>query len=38
MDQSDALALLHEKLQGDLSTDDTVELLQALDYMPLAIT
>src|SRR4051794_9695752 len=31
-------ALLHKKLQGDLCTDDTVELLQALDYMPLAIT
>jgi Tetratricopeptide repeat len=38
MDQSDALALLHKKLQGDLSTDDAVELLQALDFMPLAIT
>jgi tetratricopeptide (TPR) repeat protein len=38
MDQSDALALLHKKLQGDLSTDDAVELLQTLDYMPLAIT
>jgi tetratricopeptide (TPR) repeat protein len=38
MGQSDALALLHKKLPGDLSTDDAVELLQALDYMPLAIT
>jgi tetratricopeptide (TPR) repeat protein len=38
MDQSDALALLHKKLQGDLGTDDAVELLQTLDYMPLAIT
>jgi tetratricopeptide (TPR) repeat protein len=38
MDQSDALTLLHKKLQGDLYTDDAVELLQALDYMPLAIT
>ena len=38
MDQSDALALLHKKLPDDLSTDGAVELLQALDYMPLAIT
>ena len=38
MDQSDALALLHKKLPNDLSTDNAVELLQALDYMPLAIT
>ena len=38
MDQSDALALLHKKLQGDLDTDNAVDLLNALDYMPLAIS
>ncbi len=38
MDQDHALALLHKKLIGNLNTTDAVELVQALDYMPLAIT
>lgn len=38
MDQGHALALLQKKLGTDLERDDEVELLQTLDYMPLAIT
>jgi len=38
MDQGHALALLRKKLGTDLERDDEVELLQTLDYMPLAIT
>ncbi|KAH0556857.1 hypothetical protein GP486_005356, partial [Trichoglossum hirsutum] len=38
MDQSHALTLLQKKLKADFDTDDAVELLRDLDYMPLAIT
>jgi tetratricopeptide (TPR) repeat protein len=38
MDQEHALALLHKKLPESLNTTDSAELVQALDYMPLAIT
>ncbi|KAH8586899.1 P-loop containing nucleoside triphosphate hydrolase protein, partial [Bisporella sp. PMI_857] len=38
MDQDHALDLLHKKLLGNPSTTDAVELVQSLDYMPLAIT
>jgi hypothetical protein len=38
MEQNDALALLWKKLRSDTNKDDAVELLHALDYMPLAIT
>jgi tetratricopeptide (TPR) repeat protein len=38
MDQVHALALLHKKIPGTLDTTDAIELLQTLDYMPLAIT
>ncbi|OCK74142.1 TPR-like protein [Lepidopterella palustris CBS 459.81] len=38
MDQGHALALLTKKIGRDYSEHDAVELLQALDYMPLAIT
>lgn len=38
MDKDHALALLHKKIPGTLDTTDDIELLQTLDYMPLAIT
>ena len=38
MDQSHALALLRNKLKGSFTQDDAVALVEALDYMPLAIT
>ncbi|KAH7111790.1 hypothetical protein B0J11DRAFT_585727 [Dendryphion nanum] len=38
MDVGDGLALLHKKLGSVASEEGAVELLQALDYMPLAIT
>ncbi|KAH0533881.1 hypothetical protein FGG08_007500 [Glutinoglossum americanum] len=38
MDQSHALALLGNKLEGSFEQDDAVALVEALDYMPLAIT
>ncbi|PVH68041.1 hypothetical protein DL98DRAFT_634240 [Cadophora sp. DSE1049] len=38
MDRDHALDLLHKKLSGNLDTTDAVELVQSLDYMPLAIT
>ncbi|KAK2763919.1 hypothetical protein FQN54_009538 [Arachnomyces sp. PD_36] len=37
MDQSDSLTLFKKKLDGDYDTDDGSELIQILDYMPLAI-
>ena len=38
MDKDDALALLRKKLSFDVDEHNATELLQALDYMPLAIT
>ena len=38
MNQADALALLRNKLEGSFEQDDAVALVEALDYMPLAIT
>ncbi|RDW82157.1 hypothetical protein BP6252_03269 [Coleophoma cylindrospora] len=38
MDQDHALALLYKKLQGNSDTADAIQLVQTLDYMPLAIT
>ncbi|KAI9877032.1 MAG: hypothetical protein M1830_005006 [Pleopsidium flavum] len=38
MDEDGASALLHSKLQGDHGKDDMAELVQTLDYMPLAIS
>ncbi|OCK85886.1 hypothetical protein K432DRAFT_217425 [Lepidopterella palustris CBS 459.81] len=38
MDQARALALLRNKLGGGFEQDDAVALVEALDYMPLAIT
>jgi len=38
MDQAHALALLRNKLEGSFEQDDAVALVEALDYMPLAIT
>ncbi|KAI9860963.1 MAG: hypothetical protein M1813_005642 [Trichoglossum hirsutum] len=38
MDEGDALALLRKKLSFDADEHNAIELLQALDYMPLAIT
>jgi hypothetical protein len=38
MDEDNALVLLQKKLSCNVKEDDTVELLQALDYMPLIIT
>ena len=38
MDEDDALALLQKKLSFNASEYDAIELLQALDRMPLAIT
>ena len=38
MDKDDALALLQKKLSFDADEHNAIELLQALDYMPLAIT
>jgi hypothetical protein len=38
MDQEYALALLYRKLPESLNTTDSAELVQTLDYMPLAIT
>jgi tetratricopeptide (TPR) repeat protein len=38
MEQGHALALLQRKLGTDLEGNDATELLQTLDYMPLAIT
>jgi hypothetical protein len=38
MDEGDALALLQKKLSFDADEHNAIELLQALDYMPLAIT
>jgi tetratricopeptide (TPR) repeat protein len=38
MDQAHALALLRNKLEGSFEQDDAVALIEALDYMPLAIT
>ncbi|KAI9777133.1 MAG: hypothetical protein M1839_009089 [Geoglossum umbratile] len=38
MDEGDALALLRKKLSFDANEHNAIELLQALDYMPLAIT
>jgi hypothetical protein len=38
MDESHALALLHKKLAGHLDMTDATELVQTLEYMPLAIT
>jgi tetratricopeptide (TPR) repeat protein len=38
MDENQALALLHTKFSFDADKHDAIELLQALDCMPLAIT
>jgi Tetratricopeptide repeat len=38
MDEGEALALLRKKLSIDTDEENAVELLHALDYMPLAIT
>ncbi|KAH7128722.1 kinesin light chain [Dendryphion nanum] len=38
MDVEDGLALLHKKLSSVASKEGAVELLEVLDYMPLAIT
>jgi tetratricopeptide (TPR) repeat protein len=38
MDEDEALALLEAKLSFNVNEDDAIELLKALDYMPLAIT
>ncbi|KAN0110923.1 hypothetical protein V8E51_007310 [Hyaloscypha variabilis] len=38
MDQNHALTLLHRKLHGTLIENDCAELVQALDFYPLAIT
>jgi hypothetical protein len=38
MDEGEALALLRKKLSVDTDEENAVELLHALDYMPLAIT
>ncbi|RYP23415.1 hypothetical protein DL765_001120 [Monosporascus sp. GIB2] len=38
MEQAHALALLRNKLGGSADHDDAVALVEALDYMPLAIT
>ncbi|KAI9854168.1 MAG: hypothetical protein M1813_001338, partial [Trichoglossum hirsutum] len=38
MDQPHALALLRNKLESSFEQDDAVALVEALDYMPLAIT
>jgi tetratricopeptide (TPR) repeat protein len=38
MDQDHAIDLLYKKLSGNLDTTNAVELVQSLDYMPLAIT
>jgi tetratricopeptide (TPR) repeat protein len=38
MNESDAMSLLGKKLGPDISRDNAPELLNALDYMPLAIT
>jgi len=38
MDLDHALALLHKKIPRTLDMTDAIELLQTLDYMPLAIT
>ncbi|KAI9759097.1 MAG: hypothetical protein M1840_003516 [Geoglossum simile] len=38
MDQSNALTLLRNKLEGSFEQNDAVALVEALDYMPLAIT
>ena len=38
MDQVHALDLVRKKLQGGYEQDDAVALIEALDYMPLAIT
>ncbi|OCL03965.1 hypothetical protein AOQ84DRAFT_226702 [Glonium stellatum] len=38
MDHDDALALLDKKLRGYVENDSGAELVQALDYIPLAIT
>ncbi|XTI88858.1 hypothetical protein V2W45_1238678, partial [Cenococcum geophilum] len=38
MDEGDALALLQKKLSFDADEHNAIKLLQALDYMPLAIT
>ncbi|KAI9855044.1 MAG: hypothetical protein M1813_000588, partial [Trichoglossum hirsutum] len=38
MDQSHALALLKNKLEGSFEQEDAVALVEAIDYMPLAIT
>jgi hypothetical protein len=38
MDEPHALDLLHKKLEGHSEMTDAAELVQALDYMPLAIT
>ncbi|ORY05389.1 hypothetical protein BCR34DRAFT_633083 [Clohesyomyces aquaticus] len=38
MDRADGLALLEKKLGPDATKDKAVELLQVVDYMPLAIT
>ncbi|KAI9764195.1 MAG: hypothetical protein M1839_005973, partial [Geoglossum umbratile] len=38
MDKADALALLQKKLSFDADEHNAIELLQVLDYMPLAIT
>ena len=38
MDESDALALLRKKFSFDADEHNAIELLQVLDYMPLAIT
>ena len=38
MDQKDALSLLRNKLEGDFDQNDAAALVEALDYMPLAIS
>ncbi|KUJ07385.1 uncharacterized protein LY89DRAFT_365096 [Mollisia scopiformis] len=38
MNEAHALALLHKKLEGHLDMTDAAELVQTLEYMPLAIT
>jgi hypothetical protein len=38
MDQEDALSLLRNKLEGSFEQNDPAALVEALDYMPLAIS
>ena len=38
MDQEDALSLLRNKLEGSFDQNDAVALVEAPDYMPLAMS